>query len=94
MGWLGCLDWLYRYNKVFGTELAGKEDEDDWLSHRVGAPPDADIDPWGHQQIKRHLQFSWQAEPRLSLVCVGFDRSFVTFVNFAMLCTAPECKRY
>ena len=62
VGWLGSLDWLCRNRRVYGVELAEKEDEEEWLSHRFAAPLDATIDPWGHKQLQQHLQSMWKVE--------------------------------
>lgn len=55
IGWLGHFDWLLRHRKVFGTELASAEDAAVWSQEKRHAPPDAEIDPWGHRELRRHL---------------------------------------
>ena len=55
VGWVGSMEWLQQRKKVFGTELAEKEDEEDWFLEKSVAPPDIEIDPWGNRELKRHL---------------------------------------
>lgn len=55
VGWVGSMEWLQQHKKVFGTELAEKEDEEDWFLEKASAPPDIEIDPWGNRELKRHL---------------------------------------
>lgn len=55
IGWLGHFDWLLRHRKIFGTEPATAEDAAMWRSEKCQAPPDAEIDPWGHRELRRHL---------------------------------------
>eukprot|EP00438_Fugacium_kawagutii_P002869 Skav222163 [mRNA] locus=scaffold3048:58569:66882:- [translate_table: standard] len=60
VGWLGSFEWLLRNQKVFGTELAEAEDRQLWSLEKSLAPPDNDIDPWGHRELHRHLAVPWR----------------------------------
>ena len=46
--------------QVFGTELASAEDAAVWSQEKRHAPPDAEIDPWGHRELRRHLAVPWE----------------------------------
>ncbi|CAE7571460.1 HERC1 [Symbiodinium natans] len=61
-GWVGSLDWLHQNNMIYGTELAEKEDEEEWCHEKFVAAPDAEVDPWGNNQLRQHLQKTWDRD--------------------------------
>lgn len=62
-GWVGSLDWLHRNNMIYGTEVAEQEDEEGWCHEKYVAAPDAEVDPWGNNQLRQHLQKMWDRDP-------------------------------
>jgi len=65
-GWVGSLDWLHRNNMIYGTEAAEQEDEEEWCHEKYVAAPDAEVDPWGNNQLRQHLQKMWDRDPEKS----------------------------
>lgn len=69
-GWVGSLDWLQQNNLLYGTELADSEDVRWWVQQRTTAPLDREVDPWGFERLREHLNRVWygcssgEAEPR------------------------------
>lgn len=59
VGWVGSLTWLHANNKLYGTELAEQEDQNEWAEQREAAPMDSEVDPWGCAQLRRHLHRMW-----------------------------------
>merc|ERR1719215_1840007 len=59
MGWVGSLDWLQHHNLLYGTELADSEDVRWWLQQRATAPLDREVDPWGSERLREHLNRMW-----------------------------------
>jgi len=59
VGWVGSLDWLQRHNMLYGTELADEEDVSWWIEHRTLAPLDREVDPWGFERLREHLNRMW-----------------------------------
>lgn len=55
LGWVGEFGWLESHNQTFGAELADVDDLRFWLQQLATAAVDSKVDPWGCQQLRKHL---------------------------------------
>ncbi|KAF4695920.1 molybdenum cofactor biosynthesis protein [Perkinsus olseni] len=62
VGFLASLNWLRRHNMLYGIELADPSDTRHWNAAHRTAPKDSEIDPWGHQRLREHLDRIWNIE--------------------------------
>ncbi|KAF4731474.1 EF-hand domain (C-terminal) containing, partial [Perkinsus olseni] len=62
VGFLASLNWLRKHNMLYGIELADPSDTKHWNAAHRTAPKDSEIDPWGHQRLREHLDRIWNIE--------------------------------
>ncbi|KAF4677744.1 EF-hand domain (C-terminal) containing [Perkinsus chesapeaki] len=62
VGYLASLNWLRKHNMLYGIELADSTDTKHWYAMHGAALQDRDVDPWGHERLREHLDRIWSRE--------------------------------